>query len=708
MKFYNQAAQKMIAKIIKAESHSFLKHLSIRNRLILIFLLVSILPLALMGLISYHISKAAITDKIAKYSLRELTQITNNLNLELKRYEDFSYQTISNQEINQTLTECATNSEMSFIDINQRLKRIFDDQVMAWESNSIGILFCSIKNDIHYTAGTGNVSAEDFRETPDFQKAIAKKGQIHWFYQEGCLGFSRLVGNLANLQPVGVVAVSLDLSKIDQAIHYTLYNESSDHSEKAILKHPYSMIINGEGIILASPFQEDWGKNIDTLVRDRNFLEKLTDLGEEAGKFPERVRNKDVLLTVNPISDKEWYLLGVAPNSYLYAESATVGLWAFGLGIVISVIVVIISIMVALGISKPLQQVMQAMKRAENGDLAANVSLKSRDELGQLGQSFNRMIMQIRVLLKDTKDVVAEVLKHSKILEESSAQSTHTAKAVVTATMEITRGTIEQTQEAEKTTQKMADLSKRIETVVAKSSEVGEITGSVRKMGLQSQEVIGRLRQKANETDAITNEVVKDIHELSSSAEEIRSLTEIITGISEQTNLLALNAAIEAARAGEYGLGFAVVAEEINKLAAQSQEAAKTINNILKKIQAKSAVSTQTVSRAHQIVEEQLVAVEQAQKSFDGINEAMNNVVSRMSEVNENIKKMNTVKEETINSIMNISAISEETAAASQEVSASTEEQTAIAEQVSALAGELLKIADLLVNSMAKFKMNIS
>ncbi len=704
---FNNRIHKGIAQLIKPENYAYLNHLSIRDRLILILLAVSIIPLSLMGVISYHISKAAIADKISQYSLRELTQVTNNLDLSLRKYEDFSTQMISSREINQSLAECVNNGSLDFLALNQRFRKIFDDSAIVSE-NDTSILFNSLKNDQHYQTGSGYISVDQFRKTPDFRKTLAAKGKLHWFYLKGGIGLSRLVGDLDSLQPIGVVSVFFNPAGLDKVINYTLYKESSDSSEKEILKHPYTMIITEDGIVVASPFQKDWGKNIGELARDHNIVKKLAGLEERSGKFPERVKDKNVLMTVNPIPAKGWYLLSIAPNSYLYAQSRMVGLWALGLGIIISIIVVFISIMVALGISQPLQQVMKAMKQAENGDLSVDVKLDSKDELGQLGQSFNRMITQIQMLISDTQNLASEVLKRSKVLEESSAQSSHTAETVATATEEISRGTMEQTQEAEKTTQKMDDLAKRIENVVSQSSEMEQITQSVRGMGLQSKAMIEQLAQKVNETDGITDTAVKDIQELSSCAEQIKSLTEAITGISEQTNLLALNAAIEAARAGEHGSGFAVVAEEINKLAAESRETAKTINIILQEIETKGRTSTQTVSKAHQIVMEQLAAVEEAQKSFDRIIEAMNNVVHRLSDVNENIKTINTVKEETISFITNIGAISEETAASSEEVSASAQEQTAIAEQVTSLAADLLKISDQLAGSVGKFKIRVS
>jgi methyl-accepting chemotaxis protein len=167
---------------------------------------------------------------------------------------------------------------------------------------------------------------------------------------------------------------------------------------------------------------------------------------------------------------------------------------------------------------------------------------------------------------------------------------------------------------------------------------------------------------------------------------------------------LALNAAIEAARAGKMGLGFAVVAEEVNKLAVQSRDAAKTINSILKTIQLKTEASSKTAEQAHQIIEEQRIAVESAQEAFSEITTATGDIIARIIFVNYLINNMNSNKQHTVQSITNISAISEQTATSSQEVSASSEEQTALAEQVKMLAQELRKKSEELAEAITKFQ----
>lgn len=186
------------------------------------------------------------------------------------------------------------------------------------------------------------------------------------------------------------------------------------------------------------------------------------------------------------------------------------------------------------------------------------------------------------------------------------------------------------------------------------------------------------------------------------SLEQIRGITGVITNITEQTNLLALNASIEAARAGEAGRGFAVVATEINKLANQSRESARTIEQILNQVETLILNSTANADQAHQIVEEQRMAVDLTSNTFDQIGSTLDAIIDLNSQLYILIRQIDEFKTETLQSIFNISSISEESAAACEEVSAITEEQSGFTSQIknlasklNDLAGELIKISQI-------------
>ena len=408
-------------------------------------------------------------------------------------------------------------------------------------------------------------------------------------------------------------------------------------------------------------------------------------------------------MTYNLLSSKGWYVMGLAQHNYLFREIYLQGLSNVIMIIFIALIAITFSYGVSLSISLPLESIKAAMEKAKDGDLTAQVDIATRDELQDLANSFNMMTTQIGQLIKDTQAAVDSVSEHSKALESSSIQSALSAESVATATAEITKGTIEQTSEAEKTAQQMTVLAEEIEVAATKFKDVELISNHTRDLSSRSKSIMEDLIRKANETNQITAAINTDISELNRRSEEIRDVTDLIANIAEQTNLLALNAAIEAARAHELGSGFAVVADEVTKLANRTDTAAKAIRDLLKGIQEKAVNSSTNVAKAHGIVLEQLNVVSQTQATFDEIIKGMDLIVDRIADVNNHVRIINEVKDETTQSVLNISAISEESAASSEQVAASVQEQAAIAEHVKEMANELHAMADKLVNAISKF-----
>jgi methyl-accepting chemotaxis protein len=325
-----------------------------------------------------------------------------------------------------------------------------------------------------------------------------------------------------------------------------------------------------------------------------------------------------------------------------------------------------------------------------------------------LALNFNQMVASLGNLINNTKHASQVMLENSVALKNGSNESLQTSESIEIAMKQITKGTLEQTVETEKTANQMNDLAKTIDSVVANANEVELITGFAKELSLKSKEAIHLLTQKARETDEITNTITKNIKEFIASIMKIQSFTGIITGITEQTNLLALNASIEAARAGEAGRGFAVVAEEMNKLASQSRAVAIIISDTVKLIHSQSVVSADSSEQVHLVIGEQITSVLAARDAFDEIVKALDGIIERIFGMTDKIKQINDFKEKTLNSIMAISSVSEESAASSEEVLASTEEQTAIAGQIRDLADKLYNFAENLVVITDSFVVDMS
>jgi methyl-accepting chemotaxis protein len=237
-----------------------------------------------------------------------------------------------------------------------------------------------------------------------------------------------------------------------------------------------------------------------------------------------------------------------------------------------------------------------------------------------------------------------------------------------------------------------------VTTVMDATGHVSELKND----GLES------LRDLVEKTEVNTKSI-KEIKEMivttDASAEKIASASQMIRGISEQTNLLALNAAIEAARAGEAGQGFAVVANEVRKLAEQSNDFTEEIVTIIQELTEKTKNSVKTMNLVDENTSSQLTSLETTNAQFTGIDGAVEKMKQAMTNMLESDHLMQDKKEEIIHLINNLSAISEQNAASTQEATASVQEQTASMAEIAHSSEELAKLAEKMQESISKFKL---
>jgi Methyl-accepting chemotaxis protein len=680
-------------------------HFTIRNQIILFFLIVSLVPLSLVGVISYSTSKKAIVSKIEGYSQNELSQTAQNLDIKLQGIESISKQFINNLQYNTALKEyCEANGDLQILEKRQVAYNLMQSLVFSNKDNYNYKLSFLAMNDPMKRIDTERLPNSFFenRKSQFFRRVLdGNEGEV-WSQtllddNNHYVILGRAVKDSISGDILGILIIFINENILSRTI-------DGETDKSADVDGNYNIIINEKGIIISSPQKDDVGKSIVKMLSHPGKMKALFSGQKTKDSFSDKINRQEVLISCNVMKDRGWFVLNISKTTYLYRETRTLGWTTLVIGIIFAILAVFISIAIALNISNPLNQVLYSMKQAGSGDFTVRTNIKRKDELGLLGAGFDQMIEKIGNLLQETKDAIDAVLQHSTVLEESSYQSAKTAESIAAAMEEISQGTAEQTNETSKSSATMNDLAMQIETVVSKASEVEKISGFARELSVKSNNAVAQLITKAAETDQITKAILNDILDLNNSADAIREITETITGIADQTNLLGLNASIEAARAGEMGQGFAVVSEEVNKLAVQSRNAAETINHILQTIQVKTQNSRKTAEQAHQIIEEQRLAVTSAKEAFAEIITATSDIIARIIFMNNIINNINRNKDHTIQSIVNISAVSEQTAASAQTVSASSEEQTALAEQVRTLAKELHKKADDLAETIAKFQ----
>jgi len=357
-------------------------------------------------------------------------------------------------------------------------------------------------------------------------------------------------------------------------------------------------------------------------------------------------------------------------------------------------------------IAVPIRQINLQMKEIAEGegDLTRTLSIKSKDELGDLSQSFNAMLANLRELILQVRANADQVAASSEQLTASAEQTGKATENIALTTHSVASGTEQQVESVKKGSQSIEQLSRAVQQIsdhAESASAKAMMTAELAQAGNQGMETaitqVGTVEHTMNQL----GEVVKG---LGARSQEIGQIVEVITGIAAQTNLLALNAAIEAARAGEHGRGFSVVADEVRKLAEQSSQSAQQIADLITGIQAETNKAVDWMEAGKKDVTEGIGLVTAAGDIFTEIHLAVQVVAQQIQEVSGSSRHMMESTAQVVQAIEAIATAADSAAAGTQEVSAATEEQLASMEEISASAAALSHMAEELQELIGRFK----
>ncbi|WP_145408007.1 methyl-accepting chemotaxis protein [Paenibacillus xylanexedens] len=651
---------------------------NIRNKLLVSFLAVLILPSLAIGFVTLIIAQ----DSVQEQLMDSAEQSVNTANSIVE--SQVSYKVNDINYFANTLDSSLIKGENDSTELQAKLEQylgLHPDANNIFVGTTEGVMVRGKP-----TESSLRGDAYDPREREWYKLAMAKPG-------------TAVVSNVSlNTDGKAVVFISKTLS--DQSAVVGLSMDLTDLREQASIrvgKEGYVIIMDANKNYVVSPVVEAGTQDTSDTLNE--MFEK------QEGQFDYVYNDAPKMMIFSTNEATGWKIAGTMFKSEVTEASKDIRMATFIVILAATFITLIFIIWFTRSMLRPIKRLQESARAVSKGDLTVKMETGRKDEVGDLAKYFERMVDNLRMMILGVQETTEQVSASSQELSASAEQTTKAIEHSTLAVQELAEGAEQQVRSVKEGS---GQMSRMAEDVRLMSERVQSITANMRHTSgaaHSGNEAASEAMEQMNSIQETVEQLAKVVQSLNARSVEIGSMVDVIASISKQTNLLALNASIEAARAGDAGRGFAVVAGEVRKLAEESGSSAAQIGDLVHNIRMDMDAALHAMNAAQTRVGDGIQAVNTSGQSFAQIRTAVEDVVHTLDDLSETTKQMEHGATQVAQAMNDISIVTQESAANTESVSASSQEQLASVEEIASSSAHLNSMAEQLQGLLGMFKM---
>ncbi|MED5017148.1 methyl-accepting chemotaxis protein [Paenibacillus chibensis] len=647
---------------------------------------------AVTGVVSYQISKRALE--------REVTSAYQETALQTSQKLDFLYNSFDKILLQMMVDKTMQNTIMEMFE-----KKDQPEEYTQLADNLDTILQSYMFSDAYITSievlemdGTivptrsGLLASKNYGDEEWFKMIVQRSGQSVWIDHnlEGnrntnpTITLGRVISGEGVAQGYCVILIDIDLAAIKEQVENVRMGAGGS-----------IQVISPQNQIIYSKASSQVGKASDVT---------LPPEGMSKPEFSFLTPDKSKRVVMAKSETNGWFTIGTIPVSEMLKETRLIFqamLWVLGSAFILALL---LGWLIARMIGKPLSHLRDLMKQGADGNLQVRTNATSTDEIGQVGKSFDEMMVHLTDLVHHTGKSAAEMLAMASDLSHVSLNTEETAKEIAAATADIAKGGEGLASDAERGKLLAQRSREQTETLVQTSKEMQNLAEDVDGTSRIGTEYMLQLIQKTEDMEERIGSITGKVEKLQDSTKSISDVLDILTQLMKQTHVLSLNATIEAARAGSYGKGFRVVADEIRALSEQAKRSVDAVGQITEAIQEDIKETAQVLNDSGPIFMQQISSVRNADKLFNQVGSQMGELMTRLKLVNSSILDLEQSQLQLSDAMLGVSIVSDQSLATSEEVASLSSEQLGISSGLVQLSKKLQVLSGILKDSLARFK----